>query len=140
MNNPIKQHTVPNFYLKNFADKNLCVWVCDKKKKELRKQPTKDTAIINDYYTFINSSNEKDYKVEKELFASTIEKEMSAIQNKILNNLEYDDNDKKIICRFLTFQFSRTTKFKEDFEKIYTSILGETLNNKFCNEKIKRIA
>jgi hypothetical protein len=142
-NNPIKQHTVPQLYLRFFADNNGGLWVFDKKKCEIRKQPVKDTTILRDFYTLENENGEKDYKVEVDLFSNIIEKEFAPVLNSITNNKKVIEADRKIIFNFVIFQLGRTTKFNNDYREIFKKGYEEKLRNDYKDliekRKIKRI-
>ncbi|MEA1936703.1 MAG: DUF4238 domain-containing protein [Patescibacteria group bacterium] len=142
-NNPIKQHTVPNFYLKNFADSNFCTWVYDKKKSKIRNQPTKNTTIKKDFYTIEIKSKSKDYRVETDLFANNIEKEFAPVLLDVIKNKKILESQKEIIRLFVILQHSRTTIFKKRYENIIKKEKEEYImkeyNNEIEKEGIKRI-
>ncbi len=66
MNNPIRQHHVPKFYLDGFVDSSGYVNVFDRVRKEYRSTAPKNLSVIKDYYT-VNSKNGKSYEVETQL-------------------------------------------------------------------------
>ena len=142
-NNPIKQHTVPQLYLRFFADSNEGLWVFDQKKHEIRKQPVKDTTILRDFYTLENNKGEKDYKVEVDLFSNGIEKDFAPVLNSITKNKKILEEDRKIIFNFVIFQLGRTTKFNNDYREIFKRKYEEKLRNDYKDiiekKKIKRI-
>jgi hypothetical protein len=142
-NNPVKQHTVPQLYLKQFADKNEMLWVFDRKKSELRKQPVKDTTILRDFYTLETTSGIKDYKVEIDLFSNGIEKEFAPILYSIIENKRILEKDRATIFSFVIFQLGRTTKFNADYREIFKRRYEEKIRQQFADiikeRKIKRI-
>lgn len=112
--NPKKQHTVPNSYLLRFADSRGFVWVYDRVPREIRSQPTKDTTIEQDFYTFSNKKGEKDYTLESKVFGEILEPQI----NRIIRKLESEDvltrNDYGYLGAFATFQWLRTTASRRD--------------------------
>ncbi len=131
MNNPEKQHTVPQFYLKFFSDENKMVWVFDKQKNEIRKQPVKDTTILRDFYTLETKTGDKDYKIEKDLFSNGIEQEFAPVLKRITESKKIITEDKAIISRFVIFQFGRTEKFNEDYRKVFKQKYEAEITKKF---------
>lgn len=114
-NSPIKQHTVPNSYLLRFADSRGFTWVYDRKTKELRNQPTKDTTIEKDFYTFTPPDGSKNYTLETKVFAEIIEKNINPIIRKIENEEQLTQKEYGYLCAFVTFQWLRTTASRRDF-------------------------
>lgn len=140
---PIKQHTVPQVYLRQFADKNEMLWIFDQKKQEIRKQPVKDTTILRDFYTLETKTGTKDYKVEVDLFSNGIEKEFAPVINSIITNKMVLEKDKRIIFNFVIFQLGRTTKFNNEYREIFKQKYEEKIRSQFKDviekKKIKRI-
>lgn len=114
-NEPVKQHTVPNSYLLKFADTRGFTWVYDRKLKELRNQPTKDTTIEKDYYTFTQRSGKKLYTLEK-TFANIIEAKFNPIISKLEKGEELLRDEYGYLCAFVAFQWVRTTASRRDFD------------------------
>jgi len=133
-NNPIKQHTVSNFLIKVFADKNFLVWIYDKNKKEIRKQPTADTTVNKDFYTIEIKGKLKDYQVETNLFANGIEKEFKPIFSDIIKNKKILGSQEDIIRLFVLFQYGRTTIFKKRWGKIKKREWEEYIMKKYKTE------
>lgn len=115
---PKKQHTIPKFYLDNFADKNQYVWVYDRVKNELRNQPTKDTSIERHFYTLGVGSEEEDYIIETEAFAKRIEPRSTKVITKVLKGEKLSDGDHDDLCVFLVVQHLRTTSYRRDADHI----------------------
>ncbi|MFZ5366501.1 MAG: DUF4238 domain-containing protein [Patescibacteria group bacterium] len=133
---PVKQHTMPNFYLKRFSDTNSMVWVYDREKKELRKQPTKDTTIERDFYTFHTKDGDKNLSIEIDLFAKSIEERANRVIEKLekgtLPNLPEERRD---LCEFVTTQYLRTTAFRRDVSYSYEQFSKIMLRMSFFNEE-----
>lgn len=132
---PKKQHTVSDFYLRRFADSNSFVWVYDREKKELRSQPTKDTTIEKDFYTFNSRSGDKDYSIEIDLFANNLEPRA----NKVISNLEKgvlpDKEGRRDLSEFVAFQYLRTTASRQDLSYSYAEFTKLRLRSFFLNKE-----
>lgn len=115
VNNPIKQHTVPNTYLLGFADSRGFTWVYDRQTKKLRNQPTKDTTIKKDFYTFTKRDGTKLYTMEK-MFADLIESKFKTIVNKLEKEEQLTPEEYGYLGAFATFQWLRTTASRRDFD------------------------
>lgn len=114
-NNPIKQHTVPNSYLLRFADSRGFTWVYDRQTKELRNQPTKDTTIEKDFYTFTKRDGTKLYNMEK-MFADLIEGKFNQIVRKLEKEEQLTPEEYGYLGAFATFQWVRTTASRRNFD------------------------
>ena len=114
-NLPIKQHTVPNTYLLGFADSKGFTWVYDREAKELRNQPTKDTTIEKDFYTFTRRDGTKLYTMEK-MFADLIESKFKTIVSKLEKEEQLTPEEYGYLGAFATFQWLRTTASRRDFD------------------------
>ena len=99
----IRQHFVPQFYLRNFGK---CLYSFDKKTEEkLRSQP-KNLAVGSDFY----SGEFHDFpSPEKKL--SEIESELSVSIKNLIEKKDYyslNNINKKQVCEFLSLQYLRT--------------------------------
>lgn len=137
---PTKQHTIPKFYLKRFSDSNLCVWAYDRVSKELRKQPSKDTTIERDFYTFNIKKGKKSYAIETDILAQNIEKRADIVMAKLeQGQLPTTIDDRRDLCEFVTMQYLRTTAFRRDANYLYEQFSKIMLRMSFGDmEKAKR--
>ncbi|MYL71576.1 DUF4238 domain-containing protein [Halobacillus litoralis] len=124
MNLPIKQHIVPQTYLRQFKTtspkKQEKIWVCQKESKHIREQRIAKTPVINDFYTFIDEENagEKHYDAEL-LFGKDIEPLFRKSVEPLENNNMLSDYQKREFSIFVSSQKLRTVSMKE---KISTEI------------------
>lgn len=133
---PRKQHTVPNSYLVRFADSNSRVWVYDREKKELRKQPTEDTTIEPNFYTYRNKNGDKNYSIETDLFGKSIEPRASRIiDNLVKGNLPNFTDNRRDLCEFVTMQYLRSTAFRRDSNFAYSEMNKMMMRMSFLDEK-----
>ena len=84
-----KQHYIPQMLLKNFCDEDGCLWVGDKKTREVRKSIPKNECTFSDLYTKVDpETDEKNYKYEEILaefenkFAPILKDAIDQIRNK----------------------------------------------------------
>ena len=97
-NNPIRQHYIPEFLLRNFLDDRGQLWIYDKGQEKIYTTNTKNAFVKNNTYTryrfehiekntkpeeFIDSVI-KDYKYEIESFARDIESKASPVISRII--------------------------------------------------------
>ena len=96
--NPVRQHYIPKFLLRNFLDDKGHLWAYDKDQEKIYQTTEKNAFVINDMYTtfrfehieknaefeiFINSI-EKNYKYEIENFSKDIEWKVSPVISRII--------------------------------------------------------
>ena len=88
-NRPKKQHYIPQMLLKNFCDEDGCLWVGDKKTREVRKSIPKNECILKDIYTTRDpKTGERNYEYEEILaesenkFAPILKDTIDQIRNK----------------------------------------------------------
>ena len=115
----IRQHFVPQFYLRNFGK---CLYSFDKKTEEkIRSQP-KNLAVKSDFY----GGEFHDFpSPEKKL--SKIESELSVSIKNLIEKKDYyslNNIDKKQVCEFLSLQHLRTQNRLE----VNKTIAGLRLN------------
>lgn len=64
----MRQHYIPEFILKGFVEEgapgNRGIWVFDAKRQRWNKRPTRRTASIDDFYSFVESGGERDDQLE----------------------------------------------------------------------------
>ncbi len=85
MNKPIKQHYVPQVYLKNFARKKDKIWevsVMDKKQEKSYNADIRDVAFKKNFYT-IEELGEEKYLWEK-YYAETVEPLISKVFKQLM--------------------------------------------------------
>jgi hypothetical protein len=118
-----KQHYVPRFYLKYFAEDNKeKLFVLDKYSNLIYQQNIKDICEQNYYYAF-KEMDEYNFMLEYHL--SKKEMEFSEVISVLITNIEnyyynktqvlktLNRNEKKILLKFICYQILRVPKFIE---------------------------
>ena len=105
----IKEHYVPQFYLKNFGDR---IYQYDKKTREVGRRTPRSVAFQRDFY--VDSGNDDASKLEG--WMSQFEGRASAVISAIVETESIaglSDTDRTTLCDFVAFQFARTPEFRE---------------------------
>lgn len=114
----IKEHYVPQFYLKNFGDK---IYLYDKQNNKVSQSTPRNVAFQRNFYANNNDA------------ASKIEHEMSQFEgdaNRVLSNIiktesvtGLSDTDRAVLCLFVALQFARTPEFRDWRHDMIQSVL-----------------
>lgn len=114
MNKPIRQHTVPKVYLKHFCDEQgkLQVYKIKDDKFLINQNPT-NTTINKNFYT-IEVDGKPDFTIE-EIMSKYIENDYSEVVQKITDYRQLSKHEEEYLALFAAFQFSRTTKSRQQF-------------------------
>ena len=121
----IKQHYVPQFYLKNFS--NL-LYGLDKKENKIFKTNSKNIAFEPEFY----GPDIQDKPSMEKTFAD-MEKNWSIAIKKLIeteNFLSLSDELKRHVVTCMTFQLLRTKQFRKDIAGMANSIMGIFLESK----------
>jgi hypothetical protein len=121
----IKQHYVPQFYLKNFGD---LLYSLDKKEDKIFKTNSKNIAFEPDFY----GPDIQDKPSMEKTFAD-MEKNWSTAINKLIqteNFLSLNNELKHHVITCITFQLLRTKQFRKDIAGMANSIMGLFLESK----------
>lgn len=113
----IRQHFVPQFYLRNFGDRICCF---DKTREQKFFANPRNIAMKYDFY---GGEYEGLPSLEKDL--SQIEKTHSQAIKKLIETKDYyklNQNDKISICEFFALQFLRTESEKNDLSSIFEKL------------------
>lgn len=105
----IKEHYVPQFYLKNFGDR---IYQYDKKNREVDPRTPRSVAFQRNFYA--DSGNDDVSKLEG--WMSQFEGRASAVISTVVeteSTTRLSDTDKTTLCDFVAFQFARTPEFRE---------------------------
>ncbi|MCM2590491.1 DUF4238 domain-containing protein [Rossellomorea marisflavi] len=117
MSHPVKQHIVPQTYLKKFSIDLKDIWVYQKDTNNFRYQRIKNVPIIKDFYTAVTDMGEKLYDIEY-LFSEDIEPDLndyvSFFINRDFNRLTFM---KKKFAYFIASQKLRTVKMRNIIDK-----------------------
>lgn len=137
MSNPIRQHHVPQLYLRNFAIKeknSYMINVLRKGQGKCFKVNVEDIAVERNFYT-VNSLEDK-YVWEK-YYATEIEPKMKVILDSIISRCEsavlskeakiINENEKVLMSMILVFQMLRSKNCREYEEKLYKDLVPEVI-------------
>ena len=132
----IKQHYVPQFYLKNFSKDEKSIYCYDKVKRKSYSQNIKNIAQGKYFYG-------KDLILEKNL--GYLERWGSKYINKLIetHDLNFFSNieTKKVFADFITYQFFRTEEIRKTFEEYKTKnpnfLKNENSINDYFNDMLK---
>ena len=139
MSDPIRQHHVPQLYLRKFAKKEKKIYktnVLRKGQKKSFKANIEDIAVEKHFYT-LESENDK-YVWEK-YYANEIEPKMKTVLNLIINRCSSSvlskqariiNNDEKALASIvLVFQMLRSKNCREYEKKLYKDLMPEVVQN-----------
>jgi len=129
MQQPKKQHYVPQFYLREFVDPNTpaghepYVWVFSKTGNLEERRAPKNVFWETDLYTF-DVAGAKQYDIEK--FLSEIESEFAEVVRKtIKKRLPLTPQEHYAVCRFVATMLQRTVRQKNNQEGFYEALIAQ---------------
>jgi hypothetical protein len=132
MNVSIRNHYLPQFYLKSFTDPEGKFWVYYKDRDEPVRQTPVNTGIEKHMYTIEREDGTIDDVVEKKMFAP-LESEVSPIIKKLTESkYNLTDVDKENLSLFLAFMVTRVPRSIEVIKEI-----GEALSTHTLKEFVK---
>jgi len=120
-NKPKKQHYVPQCYLREWADPRTrannepCVWIFDKDGKNRRKDKVKNVLAVNNLYT-LKIKGQKNYSIEETL-GNLESKYAQMFRDKIKKHLPLAEEERVILCAFVSAMFQRTLRHKDNLEQ-----------------------
>lgn len=117
------QHYVPQFYLNNFTNENGNIFVYDK--FQLKSFPSNPRGVASEryFYDFIDGETQI---IEKKLNAK-FERPFSSFLPSFLQKLNHQKHfrlkryEKEEIASFLSYQYIRTKRFREESVRLFTS-------------------
>lgn len=109
MSNPVKQHIIPEFYLKYFSNSQGFLEVYDSEQdKFFEPQKPCNTGYQKHVYTIENSDNSKCYDIE--LALSQIEGIAKPILDKLISEKRINSREKSELSLFFALLYQRTIK------------------------------
>jgi hypothetical protein len=132
MSVPKRHHYLPKFYLNGFCRDDL-LYVYDRKKNEIRRQPPVNTAIQGNYYTLEDFDGNKDTQIEAML--SEIEGAASPIIDKATNRTQLSAQDKEELALFLAFLMNRVPDFEKSINRMEEHLIKCVMDIAFGDEK-----
>lgn len=131
MSNPIKQHIVPEFYLKYFANTQGYLEVYDSEQdKFFEPQKPCNTGYKKHAYTIETPDNTKDYNIE--LALSQIEGIAKPILDKLIVQKRINAREKSELSLFFALLYQRTIKYfnqMEDFINVFNKSSLNIINS-----------
>lgn len=137
MSDPIRQHHVPQLYLRKFAVKEKNAYkinVLQKGQQKCFKANVEDIAVEKHFYTI---ECETDKYVWEKYYASEIEPKMKNALDLIINRCGsavlskkariIDDNEKALMSMILVFQMLRSKSCREYEEKLYKELVPDVV-------------
>lgn len=143
MSNPIKQHIIPQFYLKYFSNNQGYLEVYDSEQdKFFEPQKPSNTGYKKHAYTIETLDNAKDYNIE--LALSQIEGIAKPIIDKLIAQKRINVREKSELSLFFALLYQRTIKYfdhMEDFINVLNKSRLKLINSttKEIREKSKDI-
>ena len=115
----MKEHYVPQFYLKNFGDQ---IYLYDKQTRKVSQSTPRDVAFQRGFY--VDSGNDAASKLEGAM--SQFEGSASMVISNIIRTESVaglSDTDRATLCDFVAFQFARTPEFRDRRREMVQSML-----------------
>lgn len=129
-NNPVRQHYVPKFYLKNFADDEGKIHLFDRPRKAFRSTSPDDLSIIKDYYTVL-ANGVKRYDIEQKL--SEIESQAKPILDKLIAGNPLTSAEVDGLHYFLAVQSVRVPGFRDAAEQMEAEVIKRVADVMFSD-------
>jgi hypothetical protein len=117
-----RNHYLPQFYLKGFADEGGAFWLFDRERKEYRLQKPINTGVEKDFYQVTRPDGEKTDEVEKMLSAveGTCKQIIDRVDNRVVR---WDGEDRPTFALFAALMRTRVPVFDQEqndfLEKFY---------------------
>lgn len=134
-NTPIRQHYVAKFNLEYFTDEVGFINIFDANENRYRKSSARDAAVINNFYTTLDTEGNKSYGIEE--YLSKIENSAAPIFRKI-NNGDYNlsEEDKTYLAIYVSLQLHRTPKYREQTNRLVKEVSKKMLQVMASNTEL----
>ncbi len=136
-----RNHYVPQFYLKYFADpaNEGVVWVYDKENGEVRPQNPINTGVEKHLYTIKNETGEMDDSLEK--WFAGLEGATKPILDRWIQSKEaVSEEEKPLVAKFIAFLNTRVPRSIEIANEIGVAMALEHVNELATDpERFKRL-
>lgn len=131
MSNPVKQHIIPEFYLKYFTNTQGYLAVYDSEQdKFFEPQKPCNTGYKKHAYTIETPDSTKDYNIE--LALSQIEGIAKPILDKLIAQKRINSREKSYLSLFFALLYQRTLKYfnyMEDFINVFNKSTLKLINS-----------
>ena len=136
-----KQHYVPRFYLKRFADQYGVLQVLDVKHNRLGSPKSYSGLGYSLYFYAVKTgiSDDVSQYVEQWLqqFENAIARELPSIIDKIINNEHIDDNDRYILAALMSMLWLRSPSMRTQLSKINEDLMKKIMGF-YAPERVDR--
>ena len=129
---PVHQHYVPAFILRNFVEKSGRFFLYDAARKRYKLYPVKNTFAEDDFYT-IKTEDGDDYEIERNL--SKFERDVVPIFQKIKNggNIELRREELEALRIFMTLLAFRSKLRKNQYQNQTFDMVTRSTIDSFTN-------
>lgn len=131
MSDPVKQHIVPQCYLKQWVDPNTpanytpYVWRFEKNSRKGKSKAPHNILTVPDLYTLEFSDGTKDYRVESRVLSRIEGVYASLFERKIAKRLPLSEEERVHLCAFVAIMLQRTIGQKENIEGFYDRLINQ---------------
>lgn len=115
MSIPKRHHFLPESYLFGFAQEGF-VCLYDRQQHEYRWQQPRKTAVIKNFYTVLNTKNEKDYSIES--FLAEAEGRAIPVISKLDDAESISASERLDLALFVALLLTRTPKFEREITEM----------------------
>lgn len=122
LNGPKRQHYLPRFYLDGFATGGL-VAVYDRDTNEVRRQQSKDTAVIGHFYTMEDAEGRRRYEIEDLL--SGYEGKAAPVIKKLAAKEILTADERTDLAVFMALGAMRTPDIVESLQRMNSGMILE---------------
>jgi hypothetical protein len=133
MNISKRHHYLPQFYLRNFADKDGLLWIFDRDRSEYRQQSIKNTAVQVDYYTLQGQNGRKHIEIEE--FLACLESDTKPVIEKIDRKRRISMEEKKVLAAFVSFLKVRVPDFEKTVNELSEKMIKEISKIMFSSKE-----
>lgn len=140
MNAPRMQHYLPQGYLRGFApqghgNKTGKLRIIDLLERKCFSAGPQDVAKVRDYYVFINTQGEADYRIETELF-NRVDNDAARIIRQIDQTQSIPKGgDWEALCAFIAFMQLRTPQFRQANQEVAQHAFDLMANDTFSSRE-----
>ncbi|MCK5061629.1 DUF4238 domain-containing protein [Candidatus Parcubacteria bacterium] len=125
----IKQHFVPQFYLKNFANDEGFVNVLDLKNRRLAKPRPYGSVCYDKYFYGIYTGEPDEISQQVEDYFKDLENKLTPIYNNFIENVlnykKINDDELYYVAYFMSMLWIRSEYFRENMNRINSDMMKQ---------------
>ena len=137
VNYPNRQHYLPKFYLKGFANTGT-LSVYDRSNQEFRQQSPKTTGLRKHFYTYIDDENNLNTNIEAGL--ALIEGEAGTVIRKLEQRQQIDVSEFELIAVFAVLFLTRVPEFDKMHRRIMDVVQRDLVRFMFADKERAQVA